>query len=211
MAKSGPVEISPWGDRRRLWVGLLGGSFNPAHQGHIHVALSALTRLGLDQVWLLVSPQNPLKSTAEMAPQADRLASARALIGNHPRVIATTLESKLGTRYTADAIALLKRRFPHIHFVWIMGADNLAQIPQWNHWLDIFRALPIAVADRPLYSRAGVSAKAAKRFANARVTPRQIKTASLPAWTFLHIRRHPASASSIRAQAGLSLSIPHTV
>jgi nicotinate-nucleotide adenylyltransferase len=205
MARSGQADISPWGDRRRLAAGLLGGSFNPAHQGHLHAGLSALTRLGLDQVWLLVSPQNPLKSRQEMAPLAARLASARAISASHPRLAATAIETALGTRYTADTIAVLKRRFPRIRFVWLMGADNLIQIPRWGHWLDIFRALPIAVVDRPMYSRAALSAKAPKRFAHARVPPRRLAGSAAPAWTFLHIRRHPASASSIRAQAGLSL------
>ena len=206
MARPGQIDITPWGDRRRLKVGLLGGSFNPAHPGHIHASLSALTRLGLDQVWMLVSPQNPLKPVAGMAPMDERLAGARAISEAHPRLTATAIESALGTRYTADTIAVLKRRFPRIRFVWLMGADNLAQIPRWNHWLDIFRALPIAVIDRPLYSRSVLSGKAAKRFAHARVPARRLADQPAPAWTFLHIRRHPASASSIRAQAGLSLS-----
>lgn len=205
MARSGQVDITPWGDRRRLKVGLLGGSFNPAHPGHMHAALSALTRLGLDQVWMLVSPQNPLKPVAGMASMDERLASARAISEGHPHLTATAIESALGTRYTADTIAVLRRRFPRIRFVWLMGADNLAQIPRWNQWLDIFRSLPIAVVDRPLYSRTVLSGKAPRRFAHARVPPRRLAGSPPPAWTFLHIRRHPASASSIRAQAGLSL------
>ena len=123
----------PWGDRRRVRIGLLGGSFNPAHSGHRHVAERALAALGLDQVWLLVSPGNPLKPSRGMAPFAARLASARR-IADGRRVVATGIEARLGTRYTADTLAELRRRFPRARFVLLLGADNLEQLPRWRRW-----------------------------------------------------------------------------
>ena len=200
MVKSAPAEpFSPWGHRCRLRVGLLGGSFNPAHDGHRHAAMAALTRLGLDQVWFLVSPQNPLKSTADMAPQRERLRGAADLAAGHPGLHATGLEARLGTRFTVDTVTALCRRFPLVRFVWLMGADNLAQMRRWRQWVRVFRTLPIAVIDRPTYSGAVLSSVAARRFAAFRCAPRALLTRPLPAWTFLHVRRHPASASELRA------------
>ena len=132
-------------------VGLLGGSFNPAHDGHRHVAELALRHLRLDQVWLLVSPGNPLKPGDGMAPLADRLAAA-ARIGDGRRVVATGIEAALGTRYTVDTLRVLLRRFPRVRFVWIMGADILVQLPRWRRWTDIVRRLPSrGAAAAPLY------------------------------------------------------------
>jgi len=133
-------------------VGLLGGSFNPAHEGHRHVAELARRRLRLDQVWLLVSPGNPLKPVAGMAPLAERLASARRLADGR-RIVATAIEADLGTRYTADTLAALRQRFPRVHFVWLMGADNLVQLPRWRHWLRIAAAMPFAVVPPTITGR----------------------------------------------------------
>jgi len=200
MAKSGPADpINAWGDRRRRRVGLLGGSFNPAHQGHLHAALEALVRLGLDEVWFLVSPQNPLKSKGDMAPYAIRLQSTQALVRQYPALKATGIETKLGTRFTVDTISELKRRFPQVQFVWLMGADNLFQISHWTRWVQLFHMLPVAIVDRPPYSRAVLAAKAARRFLSYRRPHRALMRRPLPAWTFLHIRHHPASATEIRA------------
>ena len=123
----------PWGDNRRARIGLLGGSFNPAHDGHRHVAEAALRGLRLDQVWLLVSPGNPLKPRRGMAPFAERLASARR-IADGRRILAVDWEARLGTRYTVDTLALLRRRFPRSRFVLVVGADNLSQLPRWKGW-----------------------------------------------------------------------------
>ena len=200
MVKSVPVDpISVWGNRQTRRVGLLGGSFNPAHQGHLHVALAGLTRLGLDQVWLMVSPQNPLKSAQGMAPFEQRLWAAQELARHHPNLVATGIEVHLDTRYTVDTIKALKRRYPHTTFVWLMGADNLAQISRWHRWVDLFRTLPVAIVDRPSYSRSVLAAKAAKRFRRSRRSGRTLFGGPLPAWSFLHVRRHPASATDIRA------------
>jgi nicotinate-nucleotide adenylyltransferase len=186
------------GARRR--VGLLGGSFNPAHEGHRHISLMALQRLGLDEIWWLVSPQNPLKPVRGMAALKDRLQAARK-IAHHRRIKVTDIETRLGTRYTADTIAALQRHFPRLSFVWLMGADNLAQISRWDRWQSIFNAVPIAVFDRPAYSLSALNAKAAQRFAAARVAAEQageLADRQTPAWSFIRCRLHPASATAIR-------------
>ena len=129
-------------------VGLLGGSFNPAHEGHRHIAMLARRALRLDQVWLLVSPGNPLKPRDGMAPLEKRLAGARR-IGDGRRVLASGIEAEFHTRYTVDTLGLLMRRFPRIQFVWIMGADILEQLPQWRRWQDIVRHLAIRGTAQP--------------------------------------------------------------
>lgn len=182
-------------------VGLLGGSFNPAHQGHAHVAARARALLRLDQVWLLVSPGNPLKPQHGMAPFAARLASAQA-IADGRRVVATAIEAALGTRYTVDTLRALRRRFPLVRFVWLMGADNLTQLPRWRRWMDIARAMPIAVLPRPSYNHRALAGLAARRLRRSRVAAGQATTLAdrdAPAWTFLPVAQNPASATAIRA------------
>ncbi|MCA0199905.1 MAG: nicotinate-nucleotide adenylyltransferase [Proteobacteria bacterium] len=196
-AKSGR-EIPPFGDRREGRIGLLGGSFNPAHEGHLHLSREALKRLGLDEVWWLVSPQNPLKSAADMAPLTDRLAGARKMAAD-PRIKVTDLERRLGTARTARTLGALTARFKRLRFVWLMGADNLAQMPQWWRWTQIFKASRVAVFDRSPYSYGALAGAAAKRFSWARVS----QTVTLwhrkaPVWTYVAMRRHPASATAIR-------------
>jgi len=184
-------------------IGLLGGSYNPAHAGHRQIALEALKRLGLDEVWLLVSPQNPLKPASGMAPLEVRLRSARR-VAAHPRVRATALEEVLGTRVTAETLAALSRSFPRVRFVWLMGADNLVQIARWGRWQEIFHSLPIAVFDRPAYSVRASVAKAARRFARARLPERRARCLGLgplPQWVFLHGRLNPLSATALRLTA----------
>lgn len=132
-------------------VGLLGGSFNPAHRGHVHISQEAMKRLRLDAVWWLVSPQNPLKSAEDMAPQAIRLASARA-IARDPRIVPTDVERKLGTRYTVDTLKALVDLHPSTRFIWLMGGDNLQSFHRWHQWRQIVRVVPIAVVLRPMYS-----------------------------------------------------------
>ncbi|MBF0335509.1 MAG: nicotinate-nicotinamide nucleotide adenylyltransferase, partial [Alphaproteobacteria bacterium] len=160
---NGPPPPNPWGDRRRRRIGILGGSFNPAHDGHRHISLLALARLRLDEVWWLVSPQNPLKTVAGMAPFAQRLAGARR-VARHPRIRVTGIEAALGTRFTADTLAVLRRRFPRARFVWLMGEDNLLQIPRWERWLSIFRGVPIAVFARGSFTLKVLGGRAARRF-----------------------------------------------
>ncbi|HJS30464.1 MAG TPA: nicotinate-nucleotide adenylyltransferase [Alphaproteobacteria bacterium] len=181
-------------------VGLLGGSFNPAHEGHRHIADLALKRLALDEVWWLVSPQNPLKSNRGMASMIERQASARRHAA-HPRMRVTAIENALESRYTADTLTALRRRFPRVRFVWLMGADNLAQIARWERWSLIFHTMPIAVFARLPYSTKALASKAAHRFSRIRRPPRhaaRLQRDDPPAWVFLHTRLHPASASAIR-------------
>jgi nicotinate-nucleotide adenylyltransferase len=187
-------------DAPRLRVGLLGGSFNPAHDGHRYVSLEAIKRLRLDQVWWLVSPQNPLKAVAGMAPLAERLAGAAA-IARHPRLKVLALETRLGTRYTADTLARLAR-WPVHRFVWLMGADNLAQLPRWWKWRGILAACPVAVFERHPYSYSALSGPVACGFAGARLPEDRADELVLlapPAWVFVRFRPHPASATAIRA------------
>lgn len=184
-------------------IGLLGGSFNPAHAGHRHVAELARVRLGLAQVWLLVSPGNPLKPRAGMAPPAARLASARA-IADGRRIIATDIEHRLATRYTVDTLAALTRRFPCARFVWLMGADNLAQLPRWRSWRRIAAEVAIAVLPRPSYNHAALAGLAAHRLRPARRPARAahlLATATPPAWVFVTAAQHHASATAIRHAA----------
>jgi nicotinate-nucleotide adenylyltransferase len=200
------LPLNPWGDRRRTRIGLLGGSFNPAHDGHRHVAELALALLALDEVWLLVSPQNPLKARAGMAPLSLRLASAQRVLAGHPRLRATAIEAQMGTRYTVDTVAQLGRRFPRARFVWLMGADNLVQVARWARWTRIFQAVPVAILARAPYSQKALAAKAARRLSRFRLkdrAARSLANQTPPAWVYLHTRLHPASATQIRAQGAV--------
>jgi nicotinate-nucleotide adenylyltransferase len=185
-------------------IGLLGGSFNPAHEGHRHIARLAMRRLRLQQVWLLVSPGNPLKPAHGMASAAERLASARR-IADGRRILATGVEGALGTRYTADTLAALRRRFPRARFVWLMGADNLVQLPRWNRWLKIARGGAFAVLPRPTYNHRALAGQAARRLRAARRTAHvapALAALPTPSWLFLPAPQHAASATAIRAAAG---------
>ena len=197
-------------------IGLLGGSFNPAHEGHRHITSIALEKLALDEVWWLVSPQNPLKPKTDMAPLDRRLAKARAM-ARHPRIRVSDIESRLGTRYTVDTLDAMKRRFPNARFVWIMGADNLIQLPRWRNWAGIFARVPVAIFDRPTYSFRALAGKAARRYARHRLRPALagiLADAKPPAWIFCHGRLHGASATAIRKgrpdlSPGLSPGLRH--
>jgi nicotinate-nucleotide adenylyltransferase len=194
-----PATLASRGRRR---IGLLGGSFNPAHRGHLHVSLEALKRLDLDEVWWLVAPQNPLKPVRGMAPFEERLASARKL-ARHPRIAVTDLEARLGTRYTADTLAELRRRFPNTRFVWLMGADNLAQIRHWGRWHEVFRLTAVAVFDRPTYCLRALAGLAAERFKRRRKplgNARRLADMERPVWAFFRIRLDPSSATALRAR-----------
>jgi nicotinate-nucleotide adenylyltransferase len=182
-------------------IGLLGGSFNPAHGGHLHISLLALKCLDLDEIWWLVSPQNPLKPAAGMAPFAERVASAQAFAKAHRRIKVSAIEASLHTVYTADTIAALNRRFPGTDFVWLMGGDNLAQLPHWRRWVELMQRVPIAVFDRPRTALRALAGKAAQRFAHARVpdaAARDLAGMTAPAWAFFHTRLDPRSATEIR-------------
>jgi nicotinate-nucleotide adenylyltransferase len=194
------VTVPRWGDRSTRRIGLLGGSFNPAHAGHKHIADIALRRLRLDQVWLLVSPGNPLKPMAGMAPLSARLGSARR-IADGRRIVATDIERALGTRFTRDTLRALTRLFPRARFVWLMGADNLVQLPRWRGWVDIARTTKIAVLPRPAYNARAMSSLAARRLRRWRIpaaAASKLADMSGPAWTFLQVRQNSLSASALR-------------
>jgi nicotinate-nucleotide adenylyltransferase len=179
---------------------VLGGSFNPAHAGHLHVARQAIIHLGLDQLWLMVSPGNPLKPRAGMAEFAARLASARR-IADGRRIIATDIEQRLGTRFTADTMRELTRRFPRSQFVWLMGADNLRQLPRWARWLEIMHRMPMLILPRPGTTRLALAGQAAARFSKHRLPARAglcLASAAAPAWILLPVKEHSASATALR-------------
>jgi nicotinate-nucleotide adenylyltransferase len=181
-------------------VGLYGGSFNPAHDGHAHVAETAKRRLGLDRVIWLVSPQNPLKRGHETADLAQRLAGARAL-AKGPGMVVSDAESALGSAYTVDTIRALKRRYPAVSFVWIMGADSLATFHRWRGWTEIMREVPVAVVSRPWISLKSRFSPAALRFARHRwPSTRAVALAGSkpPAWVFLFGRFNFQSSTALR-------------
>jgi len=183
----------------RQAIGLLGGSFDPPHAGHVHITREALKRFRLDQVWWLVSPGNPLKTNGP-APLRARLAAARAVM-RHPRVRITGIEDRLATRYTAETLDALRRLYPHTSFVWLMGADNLAQFHRWQDWQQIIENVPIGVLARPGERIPARTSKAALRYSDFRVRKRDafgLAHRPAPAWTFVNIPMSAESSSAIR-------------
>lgn len=183
-------------------IGLLGGSFNPAHEGHRHASLVALARLGLDRVWWLVSPGNPLKRGAKLPPLAERVAAAKKIV-RHPRILVTGFEGAQSSAYTVDTLRLLKRRFPHVNFVWLMGADNLGDVHRWRAWEEIFQLVPIAVLDRPGFRLKARASKAAQRFAAASIDESDANGLALiepPAWTLLTMPLSGLSSTALRGK-----------
>jgi nicotinate-nucleotide adenylyltransferase len=171
--------------------------------GHLHLSREALKRFDLDEVWWLVSPQNPLKPARGMASFASRLAAARAFVRD-PRIRVVDLEARLQTRFTADTLATLGRRFPKTHFVWLMGADILVELRRWRRWPEIFLRVPVVVFARPTYCHRALAEIAALRFARFRVparAARRIAEMRPPAWTFVWMPLEPSSATQIRARA----------
>ncbi len=182
-------------------VGLFGGSFNPAHDGHAHVAETALQRLDLDRVIWLVSPQNPLKDSRQTAPLDDRMASARTF-ARLPQMVVSDVETRIGTTWTVDTLRALKRRHPGVHFVWLMGSDNLETFHRWRGWTDIMRMMPVAVVARPGSLLESRSAPAARRFAGQRVSSNEARLLPMmqaPAWTYLTAPLNPSSSTALRA------------
>jgi nicotinate-nucleotide adenylyltransferase len=186
-------------------IGLLGGSFNPAHAGHVHVSQLALERLALDELWWLVSPQNPLKPVEGMAPFAQRMAQAKSVAKADARIVVSDIEVQMGTRFTVDTLGQLRQRFAQAAFVWIVGADNLRQMHRWQGWRTIFRMVPIAVFPRAPYSLRALGSRAARRFEFARIPEtraRRLAELKPPAWVFLRTPLHGESASRIRKRQG---------
>jgi nicotinate-nucleotide adenylyltransferase len=197
---SGPARLPRAASGLR--IGLYGGSFNPAHAGHRHVSIMALKRLRLDRIWWIVTPGNPLKERGELAPTALRVTDARR-VAAHPRIDVTSFEEAIGARYTIDTLAFLRRRFPGVRFVWIMGADNLATFHRWRGWRAIAGLMPIAVVDRPGWTLKATRARAAEALASSRVDEEgaaMLADRVPPAWVFLHGPRSFLSSSALRIQ-----------
>lgn len=186
-------------------IGLLGGSFDPAHAGHAHITREALKRFGLDGVWWMVSPGNPLKERGPAALDA-RMARAREVM-QHPRVEITDIERQLGTRYTAQTIAKLQLLYPHVKFVWLMGADNMAQFHLWQDWRGIMQSVPIGVLARPGQRISARLSRAAALYAPYRIPGRfghLLARSDAPAWCFVNLPMNDASSTAIRAKGAWS-------
>lgn len=184
-------------------IGVMGGSFNPPHDGHVMVAATALRRLRLDQVWWVVTPGNPLKSKAGLAPLDERMAACRALLTS-PRMHVTAFEADLSTSYTAATLAFLTHRFPGTQFVWVMGADNLASFHRWQQWRDIAATMPLAVVDRPGWRFKALASTAGRALASRRVPESRaahLGQGCLPRWTMLSARLSHASSTELRRKA----------
>ncbi len=200
MARTGPIHLP--GAHRGLAIGLFGGSFDPAHPGHLHVAQTALRALRLSSVWWLPALGNPLKSA--QSPFAARFASAADMAGRDPLMRVSDIEAQLGTRYAVDTIAALKAHAPRTRYVWIMGADSLANFHRWKDWQDIAGLVTIAVVDRPGATRAALSSPFARRFARWRIDPANgpgLAGLAPPAWVFIPARWNGHSSTRLRAAA----------
>jgi nicotinate-nucleotide adenylyltransferase len=182
-------------------IGLFGGTFDPPHEAHLAACLIAMKRLDLDRVWWLVTPGNPLKDTRGLAPLEERIVAARAL-ARHPRIDVTGVEAQIGTSYTYETIAYLKRHCPGVRFVWIMGADNLRSFHRWQKWRGIAAMVPIVVVDRlgpSLYANASVAGQALGRARVSETAARSLPNRKPPAWAYLHGLKSPLSSTALRA------------
>ena len=192
-------------------IGLLGGSFDPADVGHVHITREALERFGLSRVWWLVSPGNPLKKNGP-APMQQRLARARKLM-QHPQVVITDIEAHLGTRYTAETLARLQAIYPGVRFVWLMGADNLAQLHRWQDWSCIMESVPVGVLARPGDRISARMSPAARIYRQARLAGRAshlLPGSAPPAWCFVNVPMVAQSSSAIRAAGAWGEGRQHT-
>lgn len=187
-------------DKQGHKIGLLGGSFNPAHAGHLEISLTALERLSLDYVWWMISPQNPLKNNDQMDSYEHRKTSAINM-ANDPRIIVTDIERELQTTYTVDTVLKLTRSQPDDQFIWLMGADNLAQFHLWKDWQAIADTVPIAIFSRPSYSKPSLTGVAAIKLAKFRIEENkahQLYNIKPPAWVYFSENENPSSSTEIR-------------
>jgi nicotinate-nucleotide adenylyltransferase len=205
--RSDLVRLPPHGPGMR--IGIFGGSFDPPHEGHLAVSLTALKVLGLDQVWWLVSPHNPLKPNAPSQDLERRIDAARAL-ARDPRIKVTGVEAALGTKYTAETLRKLKPRLTGVDLVWMMGADNLANFHRWRDWQAIAANIPLAVFNRPGSALPALASPAARTLAGSRIAESHAGALAgipAPAWVFLSSPHIPLSSTEIRAAAaGKTLS-----
>jgi nicotinate-nucleotide adenylyltransferase len=184
-------------------IGLLGGSFDPPHSGHVHITHEALRRFNLDRVWWLVSPGNPLK-LAGPAPMARRLAVARAMM-HDPRVVVSDVEARIGTRYTAQTIKALRARYRGVRFVWLMGADNLASFHRWDRWRDILGQAAVGVVARPGWGLPALHSVTARAYAGARLPEGRapaLADQAPPAWCYIRIPMQEISSTDLRERGG---------
>lgn len=183
-------------------IGIMGGTFNPPHEGHLLVSRTALRRLQLDRLWWLVTPGNPLKNNSGLTGLDARMELCRLLARDERRIEITSFEAALGTPYTAATLTYLNRRFPLVNFVWVMGADNLAGFDRWQRWRDIAAMMPIAVVDRPGWHLKSLAGRTASALARSRVPESRaalLAGMAPPAWTFLAGPLSPLSSTDIRA------------
>ena len=186
-------------------IGLLGGSFDPPHQGHVNITLAAIKRFALDEVWWLVSPGNPIKEQGP-APFEKRMAAAQALM-QHPRVKVSDFEARVGTRYTSETLAALIKAFPQHRFVWLMGADNLHQFHRWQDWRGIMDTVPVGVLARPRSRISARNSVAARAYRDARLpghASRLLGQAKAPCWCFVNVPMMGVSSTAIRAKGDWS-------
>lgn len=205
-----PLQVTTPPVSPGLAIGLMGGSFNPPHGGHLQVARTALKSVQLDRLWWIVTPGNPLKAGRDLPPLAQRMDACRALIGSNHRMHVTSFEMQLGVSYSVETIAFLQGRYPGARFVWVMGADNLATFHRWRRWREIAARLPIAVVDRPGWHLAAIASPAARALARHRLAPeraRALPTLPPPAWTFLSTRLSNASSTALRVAAGSATGV----
>ncbi len=184
-----------------MTIGLYGGSFNPAHAGHRHVALTALKHFQLDRIWCLVTPGNPLKDTKNLPSLETRLEGTACMM-DHPRIDVTGAEARAGTRFTAETLEWLDKRTVGIRFIWIMGADNLPQFHRWQRWQSILERIPVAIIDRPGHSLSALSSPAALHYAWARLPSHKgaaLARMKSPVWSFLHGPRSNLSSTYLRS------------
>jgi nicotinate-nucleotide adenylyltransferase len=196
-----------------LTIGLLGGSFNPAHAGHIHLSLQAMKKLGLNEVWWLISPQNPLKEKTGIAPYEIRLAQARNILKNHPHIKICEIEKEQSLQFTIDTIKALQKKHPKHHFVWMMGADNLAQFHRWKKWKEIAARIPILICDRSPTSHHALKSPFALSFSRYRMEDSNMRALTKrkpPCWGYFFMPRHPESATRLRNLLGKDAFLSHT-
>ncbi len=200
MVKLAPYRMNPLALPRgaKLRIGLLGGSFNPPHEGHVEISLQLKKLLGLRAVWWLVSPQNPLKAAKGTPNWQQRLAQCLALLAGQSQIVPTGIEARLGTRYTIDTLRALKKRWPQVEFVWLMGADNLSTFHRWRGWWQIAHMVPMVVADRAPFSHQALRSCAALALRPRRLKAEQLRQLPARGWGFVHLKRHSASSTALR-------------